>query len=196
MKNKKKTLLMSVAAVLLVAAGVFGTLAFLTSQSKVVTNTFTVGTVEIALDESEVDEYGVKTGSDERVHGNSYKLIPGKEYTKDPVVHVIKESEPSYIFIEVINPLSELEKDGDTTTTIAEQMKSNGWVLTDKANVYRYENVVDARESLVDLPVFGTFTLADDADVAEKPEDITIKAFAIQEEGLTAEEALQEVKFE
>ena len=46
MKNKKKTLLMSLAAVLLVAAGVFGTLAYLTSTTETVKNTFTVGTYQ------------------------------------------------------------------------------------------------------------------------------------------------------
>lgn len=56
-KTKTKALLMSLCAVLLVAASVLGTMAYLT-DSKDVKNTFTVGNVAIKLDEAKVDENG------------------------------------------------------------------------------------------------------------------------------------------
>lgn len=56
-KTKTKALLMSLCAVLLVAASVLGTMAYLT-DSKDVKNTFTVGNVTIKLDEAKVDEKG------------------------------------------------------------------------------------------------------------------------------------------
>lgn len=97
MKTKRKALLLALCAVLLVAASVFGTMAYLTSTDKV-TNTFTVGKVKITLDETDVDQYGVpEPNAAERVKKNDYKLIPGRSYVKDPVVHVDSTSEPCYI---------------------------------------------------------------------------------------------------
>ena len=95
---KKKLLIMSVAMVLVCAFAVGMTIAYLTSTDQVV-NTFTVGNVRIELDEADVDEYGrVPQGSPApRVKDNSYKLIPGHTYTKDPTVTVLSGSERSYI---------------------------------------------------------------------------------------------------
>lgn len=95
MKKTTKVLLLLLCAVMLVAGSVMGTLAFLTDKDDV-TNTFTVGNVQIDLYESIVDEMGNKTGgrTDE---GNSYHLLPGHTYTKDPTVHILEGSEESYV---------------------------------------------------------------------------------------------------
>lgn len=99
-KTKTKALLMSLCAVLLVAASVLGTMAYLT-DSKDVKNTFTVGNVSIDLDEAKVNTDGtVVTGAD-RVKTNSYKLLPGHTYTKDPTVTVLKPSVASYVRMKV-----------------------------------------------------------------------------------------------
>lgn len=99
-KTKTKALLMSLCAVLLVAASVLGTMAYLT-DSKDVKNTFTVGNVSIDLDEAKVNTDGtVVTGAD-RVKTNSYKLLPGHTYTKDPTVTVLAPSEESYVRMKV-----------------------------------------------------------------------------------------------
>ncbi len=95
MKTKSKALLLTLCAVLLVAASVLGTMAYLTS-SDTVTNTFTVGKVEIKLDETDVTN---PTGP--RVKANSYKLMPGTTYTKDPTVTVKAGSEESYVRMKV-----------------------------------------------------------------------------------------------
>lgn len=95
MKTKSKALLLTLCAVLLIAASVLGTMAYLTSTDTV-TNTFTVGKVEIKLDETDVTN---PTGS--RVQANSYKLMPGTTYTKDPTVTVLKGSEDSYVRMKV-----------------------------------------------------------------------------------------------
>jgi len=95
MKNAKKVLLLVLCAVLLVGASVMGTLAYLTSQDDVV-NTFTVGKVEIKLDEAPVDDDGKKTEG-ARVQSNEYHLQPGLTYDKDPMVTVIKNSEDCYV---------------------------------------------------------------------------------------------------
>ena len=95
MKTKSKALLLTLCAVLLVAASVLGTMAYLTSSAEV-KNTFTIGKVEIKLDETDVTN---PTGP--RVTANSYKLMPGTTYTKDPTVTVKAGSEESYVRMKV-----------------------------------------------------------------------------------------------
>lgn len=104
-KTKTKALLMSLCAVLLVAASVLGTMAYLT-DSKDVKNTFTVGNVAIKLDEAKVDENGTQVVDKDgnpvaRVTENEYKLLPGHTYVKDPTVTVLKPSVDSYVRMKV-----------------------------------------------------------------------------------------------
>lgn len=96
MKTKSKALLLTLCAVLLVTASVLGTMAFLTSTASV-ENTFTVGSVKITLDEAKVDVNGVAVTPAARVAENSYKLMPGHTYTKDPTIHVDAASEDCFI---------------------------------------------------------------------------------------------------
>lgn len=100
MKTKSKALLLTLCAVLLVAASVMGTMAYLTSTDTV-ENTFTVGNVKITLDEAKVNTDGTLAAPAERVKANEYKLLPGHTYTKDPTVTVIKGSESSYVRMKV-----------------------------------------------------------------------------------------------
>lgn len=100
MKTRSKALLLTLCAVLLVAASVMGTMAYLTSTDKV-ENTFTVGNVKITLDEAKVNTDGTPVEGADRVKANEYKLMPGHTYTKDPTVTVIKGSESSYIRLKV-----------------------------------------------------------------------------------------------
>lgn len=100
MKTKSKALLLTLCAVLLVAASVLGTMAYLTSSAEV-KNTFTVGKVEIKLDEAKVNADGIPEEDAARVTANSYKLMPGTTYTKDPTVTVKAGSEESYVRMKV-----------------------------------------------------------------------------------------------
>lgn len=132
MKTKSKALLLSLCAVLLVAASVLGTMAYLTSTDEV-KNTFTVGSVAITLDETDVDNS--TTGAD-RDRANSYKLLPGHEYKKDPTIHVDANSEDCFLFVKVENEIADIEKAG---TEVAEQMAKNGWVTVEgQTKVYVY----------------------------------------------------------
>lgn len=99
-KTKTKALLMSLCAVLLVAASVLGTMAYLTSNDKV-KNTFTVGNVSIKLDEAKVTTDGKVVEGADRVKANEYKLLPGHTYTKDPTVTVLNPSVDSYVRMKV-----------------------------------------------------------------------------------------------
>lgn len=96
MKTAKKAMLMTLCAIILVVATVFGTMAFLTSTASV-ENTFTVGSVKITLDEAKVTTDGKPVEGAARVTENSYKLMPGHTYTKDPTIHVDAASEDCFI---------------------------------------------------------------------------------------------------
>lgn len=186
MKTSMKALTLVLCAVLLVCASVMGTLAYLQDTSDVVTNTFTVGNVQITLDEAKVTEYGVKDG-DTRVIENIYKLIPGHNYLKDPTIHVAKGSEQCYLFVKVVDGLAGIQAD----TTVAAQMDANGWMkLNGVENVWYYvgkdgsNGIVDAREAAKDVLVFDGFTIKKDANVAEYAgKTITVQAYAIQADG-------------
>ena len=198
MKNSKlrRILLTLACAVLLVSLSVGATLAYLTSKTDPVQNTFTVGNVAITLDEAKVDEYGVPVEGAERVMKNTYKLIPKATYTKDPIVYVSDNSEDCWIFVKVYNGLkTEFSGMADIETTIEEktiaaQMTANDWICVDSVNnIWGYHQVVSENTS---WPVFETFTLNDTA-TQEQLEAIVdggtcyiyIQAFAIQAEGLT-----------
>ena len=99
MKTKSKALLLTLCAVLLVAASVLGTMAYLTSSDNA-TNTFTVGKVSIKLDEAQVDKLG-NVVSNSRVQANEYKLMPSRTYTKDPTVTVLNGSDAAYVRMKV-----------------------------------------------------------------------------------------------
>ena len=78
----KKKLTLVVTCIVLVAAMVIGgTLAYFT-DTKTANNTFTMGNVKIALDET-----NVKDPEGDRVTSNEYDVYPGQTVTKDPIVH-------------------------------------------------------------------------------------------------------------
>lgn len=77
-----KKLTLVVTCIVLVAAMVIGgTLAYFT-DSKTATNTFTMGNVNIKLDETDI-----KNPEGDRVTSNAYDVYPGEVVTKDPIVH-------------------------------------------------------------------------------------------------------------
>lgn len=178
MKTKSKALLMTLCAVLLVAASVLGTMAYLTSQDSV-TNTFSIGKINITLDEKDVDN---STPGAERDKANAYHLLPGQTYIKDPTVHVKGDSENAYIFVKVENGIAAIEAD----TTIASQMTTKGWqALPGVANVYYQEYTKKTADE--DFVVFESFTVKDGATETElekyQTASITITAYAVQQDG-------------
>lgn len=182
-KTKTKALVLSLCAVLLVAVSVFTTLAFLKSSASV-KNTFTVGKVNITLDEAKVDEYGNADATANRVKENSYKLIPGHSYIKDPTVHFAAGSEESYLFVKVENGLSDIETK-EAAKKIESQIKANGWTgLTDVAGVYWRKVDANNTAAAMDIRVFSEFELDGDAEVSGYADaKICVTAYAIQADG-------------
>lgn len=179
----KKSIALVMMAVLLVAASVMGTLAYLTSTDTV-KNTFTVGKVAITLDEADVDVYGAPIENAARVRANEYKLIPGHAYTKDPTVHFAAGSEASWLFVKVENGIAAIEAD----TKIADQITANNWTaLTGVDGVYYKQVDANTSAAAKDYLVFETFKLTDDANVANyATANVTVTAYAIQADGFTS----------
>lgn len=190
MKKTSKALLLSLCAVLLVTASVLGTMAYLTSQDQVV-NKFTVGNVAITLDEKDVDNS--TPGENDRDKANAYKLMPGHNYEKDPIVHVDANSEDCYLFVKVVNEIANIEAE----KTVAQQMTEKGWVAVDAANgIYVY--TTDKTNPAVvtkgsNITVFENFTIAGNVDnttlATYADKTITVNAYAIQADGFAGKTA-------
>lgn len=181
MKTKSKALLLALCAVLLVAASVLGTMAYLTSQDEV-TNTFTVGSVSITLDEAKVNTDGTYvTDKDNRTDTNDYHLLPGHSYIKDPTIHVGAKSEDCWLFVQITDEIAAIQ-DADT---IAAQLAENGWTLVSgTTNVYAHEDIANAGDDVV---VFKSFKIKGDIEntalTAYAGETIKVIAYAVQADG-------------
>lgn len=199
----KKSIALVMMAVLLVAASVMGTLAYLTSKDTV-KNTFTVGKVAIKLDEAKVDMNGVAVKPAERVQRNEYKLMPGHTYTKDPMVTVLKGSEPSYIKMTVtFSKANELDAifapTGADLTSIFKGYNDANWIAkgntkdaTANTRTYEfwYKEPIGASDGDVALDaLFDSITVP--GEITQKQLDtikdmtITVNAYAIQADGST-----------
>ena len=206
MKNTKKALLMTLCAVMLVAASVMGTLAYLQDTSEVAKNTFTVGNVQIKLDETDVDLYGVKDG-DKRVTENEYKLIPGHSYIKDPMVTVEAGSEEAYIrMIVTISDMADVKAvfgndflpQNFVTGWDPEVWETTGKIIeTNDTAVYEFRyyktvNTLDDKELELE-PLFKTIEMPDevenDALLTLEEMEIQVVAHAIQADGFADAEA-------
>ena len=201
--KKSKAILMDLCAVLLVAASVMGTLAYLTSTDTVV-NTFTVGNVQIKLDEAKANPDGsIVTGNEAgRVKANTYKLLPGHTYNKDPMVTVLKGSEKCYVKMTVtFTKAAELDAifapNGANLTSIFAGYDATNWI--DKGNTedtgkntrtyeFWYKEAVAAPTADVALDALfdkivvpGTITNTQLATIEGMT--ITVNAYAIQADG-------------
>ena len=167
MKNTKKILVLALAAVLLVAVSVGGTVAFLQDRTQEIVNTFTTSNIDITLEESQ---------------NLDLKMVPGKTLTKDPTVTVIKGSEACWLFVKI-------EKTEDFDTYLTYTM-ADGWKVLDGVTGVYYREV-DAVTADTEFPVIKdnkvtvttneTLTNAKmDELEGDKNPKMTITAYAIQ----------------
>ena len=207
MKTRSKALLLTLCAVVLVIATVFGTMAYLTSTDEVV-NTFTVGSVKITLDEAKVTTDGKPVEDAERVKANAYHLLPGHTYNKDPMVTVLSGSESSYIKMTVtFSKANELDDifapDGANLISIFNNYDSTNWIYKgntkdDTANTRTYEfwykETVGAPTADVALDaLFDSITVPGEITNEQlatiEGMTITVNAYAIQADGFANAEA-------
>ena len=122
----KKKITMVVSLLLVMALSIGGTLAYLTDKTTAVTNTFTVGKVDIELAEPAGEEIDY-----------SYPIVPGDTYAKDPTITVAKDSEKSYVFVTIVEAANTITVD-DEEQAIVEWAIAAGWteIEADGAKVY------------------------------------------------------------
>ena len=177
-------LVLVLALALIVGVTGGATFAWLTAKSDTVTNTFTYGDINIDLAES--------TGSD-------YKIIPGVDIRKDPLVTVKAGSEACWLFVKVE------EEDWPTLTYVDGEKAvrkvnygiADGWTaLTGVENVY-YRTIDDAVTADTEfyvlkgndtypngvITVSDTLTKIDIKGLSATPK-LSITAYAIQKDGM------------
>ena len=197
----KKKLMTVLALVLVIAMSVAGTYAYLTSADEVV-NTFTVGNVQIKLDEAKANTDGTLVDGAARVKANSYKLLPGHTYNKDPMVTVLEGSESSYVKMTVtFSNAAQLDAifapTGANLLSIFKGYDRTNWIYmgntedtTANTRTYEfwYKEAVAAPDADVALDALfdsiivpGTITNAQLATI--KDMTITVNAYAIQADG-------------
>ena len=203
----KKKLMTVLALVLVIAMSVAGTYAYLTSADEVV-NTFTVGNVAIKLDEAKANTDGTLVDGAARVKANSYKLLPGHEYNKDPMVTVLAGSESSYVKMTVtFTKAAALDAifapNGADMTSIFKGYDSTNWELKKvtedtgkdtRTYEFWYKEAVAAPNADVALDaLFDSITVPgginNDQLKTIKGMTITVNAYAIQADGFANAEA-------
>lgn len=184
--TKKKIAIAIAAAALAGTCAIGGTLAWLTATTDEVTNTFTVGNIQMTLDETNIND-----PSAARVTSNSYtSVMPGDTYIKDPTVHIAEGSEPCYVYVEVV----------DTTNgAVQYKIDTANWTKVENTdNIYRYNSEVDAGNEAKTLPsIFVTetegsekynITINSTLDAASlaalENQTITVNAYAHQSENV------------
>ena len=187
---KKKTLALLLALVLVFGAAVGGTIAYLTDTTDPITNTFTVGKVDITLTET----FNTDTNGDQKNDAWQAQLIPGTTYAKDPVVTVTADSEDCWLFVkfeEIGSPKTYLTYTSNLTA-------ANGWTQGDDTDIpanvwYRAVAKADAIKSFHLLAndtvtIDSTAVTNDNMNTAANAE-LVYTAYACQSANMTVEDA-------
>lgn len=120
-----KTMILVLAVMLIVGCTIGGTLAWLTAQSETVTNTFTVGDINISLAETV---------------GPNFKFVPGDKLAKDPKVTVTGGSEACYLFVRIKEENNTLPGQS-TGAKVIDWAIANGWTAVPGQTGYWYREV-------------------------------------------------------
>ena len=188
----KKTLTMVLALVLVFALGVGGTLAWLSATTTPVVNTFTVGDINIDLNEHEYVPSTKSLATDKELvkTNENYKFVPGDTLPKDPYVTVKAGSEACWLFVKI-------DETNNTVTglngkVVSYEIDTNVWTAVEgEANVWYKKldttaadtdyNVLLNQQVTVNADI--TKTMADNTLDSAKPV-LTFTAYAIQSANL------------
>ena len=132
------------------------TLAWLSSKSEEVVNTFDGGEIRVKMDEAKVDGDGKKLSDEPRVTENTYKFVAGSELDKDPTPTVLKGSISAYVFVN-------LKNDNPDVFSVDIQNKWAKVAEKDGQSLYVYKTKVDASDADKDVtldPLFTKVTVA------------------------------------
>lgn len=177
-----KMLTTVLALLLVVGLSVGGTLAWLTATTDKVTNTFTVGDINIKLDEAPLRNDNTLDEEADRIQANNnYKIVPGGKSPKDPILTVLANSEDCYVYVSISNTL---KLNG---TVVVTPNVTADWTAVETngdETLYRYKEVVKLSTDAQELPVFTEVTYSDTItkDVIEtlRGKQIVLEGFAHQ----------------
>lgn len=178
---KRKAIVCIVSLALVACLSIGTTLAWLTSSTGALVNTFTVGKISITLDEAKTERNTVQ-GDERTSEGNSYVLYKGAVLPKDPTVTIQSGSEDCYVFMSCVSS-DELQ----SCTKI--NIDTQNWIAVDGAeNLYVYTGggtepvIVPYSTNDTKLPaLFETVDVTDDCpDTVTDSTNITVKALAYQ----------------
>ena len=165
---RKKVWLCTAAIALVLCCAVGGTLAWLSDKTAPVTNTFTVGDINITLTESD---------------NLDLKMVPGKTITKDPQVTVKAGSEACWLFVKV-----DKSANFDTFMTYA---IADGWTaLPGVAGVYYREVPAAAADTAFDVLKNSQVLVKEDVTkqqlqaVTGSLPTMTFTAYAVQKDNI------------
>lgn len=158
-RRMQKMLIMVAALTLVLGVAIGGTVAYLVATTAQVQNTFTVGKIEIDLDEAPVVDNKETTG--DRVKANAYKVIPGDVIDKDPTVTVKSGSEKCYVFVLVTNSVA-VNKDGDTGADLATPLNVASWTANAAWSPIATKTAADG--TVKTLYVYGTADAGTEVD--------------------------------
>ena len=191
-----KTMFMILAVVLIVGISVGGTLAWLTDTTGPVTNTFTVGDIDINLAETT---------------GSSYKFVPGDKLAKDPKVTVTGGSEDCYLFVRITEKNNTVP-DSTTGEKVINWMVASEWTPVKGKTDYWYREVTsgtadqsftvltdgitnDGKDGSVSVSTNVTKDMV--TTLTENPPQIIITAAAVQKDNIgTVDAAFAELPSE
>lgn len=209
---KKKSILLTLTAVVLaMAIGVGGTIAYFTSTTADVQNTFTVGNVAITLDEADVTYANDKwTAGEDRVQSNTYENVyPGAHLPKDPTIHVAADSQDAYVAMKVViskaaawKALAEDHASLNNLETVFEGYTEANWTkiaATEQGDnlVYVYMWEQGKVSANADLTLFTAMNIPAELSSQEIETldgfTVTATGYAVQAQGVTAETAKAEL---
>lgn len=173
-----RALIAVLALTLLIGCSLGGTIAWLMDKTETVTNTFTVGDINIDLTETTTE----------------YKIVPGVDIEKDPKVTVKADSEACWLFVKVEETYWPANTEADGTTRKVSYAIADGWIeLAGETGVYYREVSASAADQTFSVllndqvTVSETLTKAEINAITADP-TLSFTAYAVQKEGMTTAE--------
>lgn len=187
--NSAKLVALVLVLALLIGGVVGGTIAWLVTNTDPVVNTFTVGNINITLTETDA-----KQGENKAT--KEFKMVPGTEIGKDPVVTVEGGSEACWLFVEVTESANLKDyikysvRTGDSEWTLVDESRNvYGRKVETSADNQAFYVLTGSKTNengcvTVKSEVTKAMMEALNEENATKP-SLTFTAYAIQSENLT-----------
>lgn len=175
-----KALVALLAFVLVIGCSLGGTLAWLADSTGPVTNTFTVGDIDITLVETTED----------------YKIVPGVNIAKDPKVTVKANSEACWLFVKIEESANWPDELTYAVATGWEELEGGVYYRQVGASEKAQEFYVLAGEGVYAngmVTVSDTLTKSELQELASNNPTLTFTAYAVQQEGVADAETAWEI---